>query len=464
MKSKLKLKGYFLPLVLAIAAVVMIISSAIISLVHQNYFQAKRQDRQIGALNIAEAGVNYYLWHLSHDNKDYCDGNACSGAGPFGPYIHQYKDTAGATIGTFSLTITPPLPNASTVKIKAVGQLTASGDTRAVVASVGIPSFARYSFLTNSEAWFGDSEETHGLVHSNTGLHFDGLADGIIAATPATYTPSACFGGDGTTKAGVWGTGGPTSYWTYPVPRVDFNQVTSNLQELQTAASTGGLSLPAIPQSGYAIQLNANGTVLIGKVTAQLDSGQAGGSCVGHTRKTSLIQSIAWEATARALPTNGIIYVDDDAWVWGTVTSRLTIVSAHLPDTPASNTRIFLQNDITYSVKNGTVALGLISQNDILVNSNSENDLVIDAYLLSQKGKVFRPYYPGNVRTKISIYGGISSYSWWTWSWVNGAGTIISGYHTTSQTYDNFLALNPPPLFPTTGAFAILAWQEEPVF
>lgn len=463
-------RGYFLPLVLAIATVVLIISSAIISYTYQNFRTVKQQSSSVSALNIAEAGINYYLWHLSHNNQDYCDGQACSGPGPYGPYVREYKDTSGNIVGSYSLTITPPQGNSSgAVTVRSEGQ-TVSGEKRKVVASLGIPSFARYSFMTNAEVWFGDTEETHGLVHSNRGIHFDGVADGTVAAAVASYVPSVCFGGDGQAHPGVWGSGGPTSLWNYPVPQVDFNQLTSDLNSLQAASQNNGIFLPTLldsqnrkTHSGYAVRLNADGTISVGKVTGRRDSGGSGGQCSFHPRYTSLIQSISWEPSNRALPSNGVIFVADNVWVWGSVTSRLTIASGRLPDSQSTNTNIFLQNDLTYTVKDGSVALGLISQSDLVVNSDSEDDLTLDAYLLSQKGKVFRPYYPANIKTRISIYGGISSNSWWTWSWVNGSNQVVSGYQTTSQAYDNYLALNPPPLFPTTGSFAILAWQEEPV-
>ena len=163
------------------------------------------------------------------------------------------------------------------------------------------------------------------------------------------------------------------------------------------------------------------------------------------------------------MPANGIIFVADNAWIWGTVTSRLTIASGRLPDISSTNTNIFLQNDINYTAKDGTVALGLISQGDLVVNSDSEDDLTIDAYLMSQKGKVFRPLYASNVKTKITTYGGIASESWWTWSWVNGSNQVTSGYRATDQTFDTYLTLNPPPLFPKTGSFAVLNWKEEPI-
>jgi len=470
MKKIFKSKpGYFLPMLLAFAAVMLITTGAIMSLNYNNYTVVKRQVKSNQALSIAEAGINYYLWHLSHNNLDYCDGQACQGAGPYGPYTHTYKNTAGEVLGTYNITITPPQGSNTVVSVRAEG-VTVSGEKRTVVATLGIPSFAQYSFVTNSEAWFGDTEFTNGLVHSNRGIHYDGTANGVVASAVSTYVPANCFGGDGQTHNGVWGIGGPTTYWQFPVPQIDFNQLTSDLGDLQATAQANGIFLPTLlnaqgqkTHSGYAIRFNAGNTITVGKVTASRDSGSAGGSCVNHLRANSLIQNTLWETSNRALPTNGVIFVADNAWVWGTVGARITLASGRLPSSSSTDTNIFLQNDINYTVKNGTVALGLISQSDIRVNSASEDDLNLDAYLLSQKGKVFRPYYWNNIKTKISVYGGIGSASWWTWSWVNGSYQVISGYRTTVQTYDNYLALNPPPQFPTTGSFAILSWKEEPI-
>lgn len=445
------------------------VMTSIISLSYSNFRAVKKQGNSNAALNVAESGINYYLWHLSHNNTDYCDGNACTGDGPFGPYVHDYFDTQGNPAGNYSLTITPPTSGGNAVTVRSVGTAV-TGEKRTIQATLGIPSFAQYSFVSNSEAWFGDSESTNGLVHSNKGIHFDGTANGVVAAAVQSYIPSSCFGGNGTTKDGVWGTGGPTSYWTFPVPQIDFNQITSDLNTLQTAAQTDGIFLPTqgvnVNQksvNGYALQLNANGTVRVGRVTSQRDNGGLTGSCVSHARYNSLRQSVVWEPTARALPDNGVIFAADNVWVWGTVTSRLTIASGRLPDNNTTNTNIFLQDDITYTVKDGTVALGLISQSDIVVNSSSDNNLNIDGYLLSQKGKVFRPYYANNTRSSITTYGGIAANSWWTWSWVNGSNQITSGYQTTNATFDNYLTLNPPPLFPKTGSFAVLSWKEEPI-
>jgi len=451
----------------------LITTTALLNYNFNNYHTQTRQNKSNQSLSIAEAGINYYLWHLSHNNLDYCDGQTCVGAGPYGPYTHEYRNATGDLLGSYDLTITPPVSGSNIATVRAEATTT-TGEKRTVVASLGIPSFAQYSFVTNSEAWFGSTESTNGLVHSNKGIHYDGTANGVVSAAVTSYTPAGCFGGNGQVKNGVWGTGGPTTYWQYPVPQVDFNQITTDLNDLQTTSQENGLYLPTLlnnkgkkTHSGYAVRFNAGNTITVGRVTASQDNGGVGGSCVNHGRYNSLMQSVEWESSNRALPANGIIYVADNVWTWGTIGERLTLASGRLPDTPSTNTNVFLQNDINYTAKDGSVVLGIISQSDLVINSASEDDLNLDTYLLSQKGKVFRPYYPasncGQCKTKITIYGGIGSASWWTWSWVNGNDDVISGYRTTVSTYDPKIALNPPPQFPTTGSFAILSWKEEPI-
>ena len=39
------------------------------------------------AMQIADAGINYYQWHLAHFQTDYQDGT-----GVAGPYVHEYID------------------------------------------------------------------------------------------------------------------------------------------------------------------------------------------------------------------------------------------------------------------------------------------------------------------------------------------------------------------------------------
>ena len=58
------------------------LATGLMNLVTSNTRVAKHRSESVEALEVAEAGVNYYLWHLSHDPEDYCDGSPCQGSPP----------------------------------------------------------------------------------------------------------------------------------------------------------------------------------------------------------------------------------------------------------------------------------------------------------------------------------------------------------------------------------------------
>ena len=59
---------------------------------------ARNSEYREQAFEIAEAGADYYRWHLAHAAADFQDGTATSG-----PYVHDYFDKSGTKIGTFFL-------------------------------------------------------------------------------------------------------------------------------------------------------------------------------------------------------------------------------------------------------------------------------------------------------------------------------------------------------------------------
>ena len=79
----------------------------------------RKHDRDM-AFHIAEAGANYYRWHLAHDDDDYWDGNPSTTPGP---YVHDYVDKDNNIIGQFSLEITPPLSGSTVVTVQSTGWL-----------------------------------------------------------------------------------------------------------------------------------------------------------------------------------------------------------------------------------------------------------------------------------------------------------------------------------------------------
>ena len=414
------------------------------------------------ALQIAEAGVNYYQWRLAHFPVDYQDGT-----GAAGPYIHDYVDQdTQQVLGQFSLEITPPPLGSTVVTIKSTGYTAANPNTKRVLtARYGVPSLAKYAFLTHSSIWIGDTENVNGELHSNDGVRFYGTGNAPIQSAKQTYT---CYSWQGSpcpaSQNGIWGSAPQSTqnFWLYPVPSVDFSSVTSDLANIKTGAQTSGIYLPPSNAQGYSLVFNNDGTVTIYKVNT-LRSHATGWDVNGVAHSEDLDYNTRTLQFTQALPANGLIFIEDRTWVEGTVNGRATVAAAKLPYNAGTAPSILIPNNIVYLTKDGTHSLGLISQKDVLVTFFAPNTLEVDAAMIAQNGSAQRYYFPSNIKTTITTYGSIMTFGVWTWSWVNGSYQVISGYRTTVQTYDNYLALNPPPQFPTTGSFAILSWKEEPI-
>ncbi|MFI5240162.1 MAG: hypothetical protein ACHQUB_00415 [Candidatus Saccharimonadia bacterium] len=441
--------GFSIALVLAASIVLISLGVILAQLAVTNIGFDLHEQRSATAMNIAEAGVNYYMWHLSHNTTDYQDGTGAPASPPYGPYVHNYYDTDGKLIGTFTLTITPPVAGSTVTTVKSVGAVTGLKATRDIQAQLGIPSFASYALLTNSEVWFGSTESSNGPVMSNVGVHFDGTNNGPVTAAVSTYVPSASYGGDGNTHNGVWGNGGPTSEWQFPVPSVDFNSVTANLSTLQTAAQSGGVYLASLgsfnSKRGYYLVLKNNGTIDEYKVTNESSGGIT----------TTFIKN-------QAAPGNGILYVADNVWVSGTYNGRITIASGRLPQNSSTNTTIKITNNLLYTAKDGTVSIGLIAQQDIQLAQYVPNNMEIDAALLAQNGSVYMPYYNQLLGT-LTFYGALATNGSWTWNYCSFIGqncVVNSGYASDTNTFDSNLLYSPPPSFPTTGSYTILNWRE----
>lgn len=442
-------KGYILLTVLIAALVLSMLGATGAQLLMNNSHFFVFQQRQAEALQVAEAGVNYYLWHLAHNPTDYQDGNT-GGSAPYGPYTHNYYDLSGNLIGTYQLTITPPASGSTITTVRSYGQVAHLSGGRTILAQLGQPSFANYALLSASEVWFGASESTSGPVHSNVGVHFDGVNNGPVTAAQATYKTDGYYGAPANSiHPGVWGAGGPTSQWHFPVPAVNFATISANLSNLQTLAGSGGVSLPSSGAKGYYLNLKTDGTIDIYKVTNETSSGR---------QKTGIVKTFIRN---QAAPANGVFYVNDNVWVDGTsFPGRITIVAATLPSNSRTNRSINVTSNISYAAKDGSAAIGLIAQNNIIVSDYAPSTLELDAAVLAQNGGVYIGQY-APVKTAINFYGAVADNTLWTWSWVDSYGNTVAGYTNTSTNFDTHLIYAPPPHYPTTGTYSILNWREQ---
>ena len=96
-------RGDVLTAILIITGAFIIVIYGLLFILSLQFDFSNRQTASEEAIHISEAGVNYYRWHLAHDPDDFSDGT-----GNPGPYEHDYLDPQGASVGKFSLEITPP--------------------------------------------------------------------------------------------------------------------------------------------------------------------------------------------------------------------------------------------------------------------------------------------------------------------------------------------------------------------
>lgn len=426
------------------------------------------------AFQGAEAGLDYYRWHLAHAPTDYQDGT-----GVAGPYIHSLKDKNGNTVGQFSLDVTAPILGSTLVKIKSTGSSSVdSSYLRKVVSQVAKPSIAKYAVAGNNAFRFGTGTEIFGPVHVNGGIRFDGLAHNIVTSGTTTYTDTDF---DACTTSNSYGVhtclapADPISPAALPArpdvfeagrlisqPTINFSGFTTDLATLKADAIANGFYRDVAGSGfvGYHLVLKTNDTFDLYKINTWT-------SATGCATSAS---TSSWSVGTQTLqgnyvfPANGIIFIEDHVVIDGQINgARLTVTAADLP-VPASSgyKNILVNNDLSYTNYNGTDSIGLIGQGGVMVGMVSEDNLKIDAALIAQNNRVGRFYYNGpdcayKNRSVISLYGMIASYARYGFAYTNN-----TGYVTRNITYDANLLYAPPPNFPlTSDQYIILSWREE---
>jgi len=422
---------------LVFMSIFLVMAAGVLGVVSLNQKYTLQKQAQNHALEIAEAGMSYYHWHLAHNPYDYSDGNGGTGCDtnpPYtcGPYTHDYLDDGGSKIGNFELEITPPPAGSTVINIQSTGWVdTFPNIKRILLTRFGIPSLAEYLFVQNDKMTFSATSETWGKVHSNGKIEFNG--------TNHSTVESARSGNS------VWGAGGPQDLWHWPVPAIDFNKVTQDLSLIKTEAQTNGIYLSNSSDDGYHLILKADNSVDIYKVT-QIE----GGNYFDIINETFVEN--------RSLNNIHIIFVEDDLWIEGTITNLLTVASARFPDSPPTNTDIMIPNNITYQLKDESHILGLIAQRDIILTYSVPNDMDIQAHLLAQKGSIYRLCYAlFGLKNSLTVYGGIIAKQS---GGFNCGDPVWSGF-TDTYYYANPNAIyHPPPMFPITSTSTLLSWEE----
>lgn len=435
--------------------------------VYQSRLSKKLQAKE-RAIQIAEAGINYYRWHLAHAPEDYADGTGqtCVYPNSCGPYQHEYNDPSSEEqIGTFELKITPPPVGSTIVTINSTGWVEGyENQKRIVEVRYGIPSLSAYTFLSNSNTWFGSNESVIGPLHSNGGIRMDGSNNGLATSAQLTYICTEIHNCSNEEKSGIWGSGSGNTLWQFPVPLVDFNTITLDLYQIKTEAQSSGAYYADSGAEGYKVVFKNTGNFDIYKINSLKPVvSQLSDNGVGYEQKADEPDEETVVSLNESPPANGLIFIEDNVWVEGVVNGRFTLVSAKLIGIPTEYTTIRINNNLTYLDRDGTHILGLIAEKDIKVPNYAPNELTIDAIMIAQNGRVFRNLYSDrSIQNSIEVYGSIITNKEWTWNWCEGNPcALIDGYTITESIYDKNATFAPPPYFPTTGEYTFISWEEK---
>ena len=459
--KKILNQGSITPSLLIVTAVFVVVIYGLLLLVSQQLDFSHRQVASEKALHIAEAGIDYYRWHLAHAPEDFQDGT-----GGEGPYQHQYLDPQGAKIGTFSLEIIPPSDGSSIVTLVSTGWTKEYLQIkRTIRAQYGKPSLARFSFLQNASSWYGSGITVHGLIHSNNGIRMDGINTSLVTSAQETYTCGSETGcSPSEEKPGVWGSGpgGDQGLWQFPVPPIDFDSISFDFANMRQEAQNNGLYLEQSGASGYHLVFHDNGTVKVNRVNSTRY--YRGYSVEGGCQR--LYQRIRSETSIGTyqIEENPIIFAEDHLWVEGTIKGKVSVVAARFP-IDSNTMNIWIKDNLTYAAYDHSNSLGLIAQNDIYYVRNLPNNFKIDGALMAQKGKIIRHGYfwwcggsSEAVKDKLTVNGAVISFNKSYWNFGSGPS---SGFGERVITYDTDLLYSPPPYFPTSGEYQFISWVEE---
>ncbi|MDP3792188.1 MAG: hypothetical protein Q8Q89_00450 [bacterium] len=480
--GKIYEKGQLSIFVLIFSSIAMITFSGLIIWVDSSQRAAVRTSDQKLALMIAEAGAEYYRWHLAHAPQDFKDGT-----GQPGPYTHNYYDKSGNLIGKFILEITPPEVNGYIVTIRSTGKVENNPSVEKIIeARLGIPSVIKYAVLSNSDIRFELGTQVYGPVHSNGGVRFDGKAYNLVTSGRTKYNDPDHAGND---EYGVHTHVAPVdpeppaplpvrsdvfaAGRDLPVPLVDFNGLTETLAQIKSKAQSGGKYFGSSGSKGYHIVLKTNDTFDIYKVKKETKKPDK--SCKNTLKQKnwktwSIRNAVGSEQLIGnyPIPANGLIFVEDNVWVDGKIdTAKLTIAAGRFPFNPKKYKHIIINKDLIYTNYDGRDVIGLIAQGHINIGMDSEDDIRIDAAAVAQNGHVARYYYrppfgskPGcssyQNRQNLVFNGMIATNKGYGFAYTDG-----SGYQNRTISYDSNLLYNPPPSFPLVSSFyEQVSWRE----
>ncbi|HUJ12122.1 MAG TPA: hypothetical protein VL171_19105 [Verrucomicrobiae bacterium] len=310
------------------------------------------------------------------------------------------------------------------------------------------PTYAEFALWSSNNAalYFKSGEEFNGHVHADTELYFNAASGGPVFHKEVTsnYGTYSITGGNindieldmGLTLNSFQGS----------MADVDFNS--SDSSSLKSVAQTSGLVL------------DGTSTITFNGTQVKITNSRKSWSNHSYTFGSNAIIYVE-NATSGSSDKSGIAYLQG-----GTVDGRLSVVTE-------SDT--YVRGNITYnsdpqSNPNSDDALGLISRDDVWVDTSAPNNLTIDAAIMATGASSPTDdgsfgvinYDSGNPRGTLNVYGGIVQQTRGAVGTFNSrSGSLQTGYDK-NYSYDARFIDNPPPYYPVIANKVVFSqWQES---
>jgi Tfp pilus assembly protein PilX len=423
--------GSVLIVTLCLLFIVVGLVVTILDVASDNRAIAVRQMNLDQAMYVAEAGVEVgarfmesNLTVMVNSSTGATNGSGSVGSGSYNYYIYRTNTSTYCIVSTGTVS----------------GVSNGSGVNHPISRVVSLmdvyqPTYAEFALWSsnNNAAAFATGDTFTGHVHSNTELVFSGSPSfyGALTSDDGTYSGSLSdvYLADGLTLNSYQGT----------MADVNFNSGSSSLKSI---ASSSGLEV-----SGNTTLTFNGGTVTV--------------------KTTSTTQTYTIPASG------GIIYVANNGTTTGTKAGTIYLEGGAVtgPLTVASEASMYVENNITYThnpvtTPTTTDALGLISQDNIWVDTGAPTSLTIDAAMITagtsgdgSAGSFSVINYTTRSAGTLTVLGGIVQEVRGYVGQEND-GIITSGYNK-EYSYDSRFLTKPPPDYPViSGKVNFSQWQE----
>jgi len=476
-------KGIIITYVLVFGAIFLFFLSGLLGFILLQLRETNQKVSWNESFEIAEAGINYYRWCLNNEVESQCQ------------LEKEYRDTAGNSIGKFSLQIA----STTNCELTTSKEITSTGWTykfpdvkRVVRVFYNRESVAKYSYILNSNVWVGADHEIRGPYHSNGGIRMDGENQSLVTSVQTEWVCTDSFGcgpkgfpakGKGLGQCpeqcrwdenkncicpGVFTTteNSNPDLFSFPIPPFDFTGITIDLAQIKTLTQPYPQQYYWPPSKnldsrgkGYHLKFINNGTFEVWIITGLSSTRAYSLEEDWHDDYFTITSEYRYQNPIPIDPNCSLIFFEDNLWPEGVIKGKVTVASANLIDAN-KDTDVILQANLDYSVKDGSDGLTLIGERNALIGPNSPNQMELRGIFVAQKGRFSRNHYPNNIREKLEISGVIISNGRVGTQWISGS-QIVSGYLKRETYVDPYLIYNPPVFTPFLGTqYKIVSWEE----